>query len=313
MELRHLRALLGVAQYGGFTAAAAALHTVQSNVSAHVAHLETELGVTLVDRSSGALTEAGELVASRGLRVEAELDALTNDLAFLHHQVVGVARVGMISTTARWLLPPLFKLVKQRHPSLRLEATEGTASGLEPQLAMGRLDLTVGPSSHAPRELDFIPLFDEQLMLVVPVGDPFGELSAVLLEDLRGIPLLLPLPGTSFRDELDAAAAAAGITLEVLAEVDGTRLLASLTFDGHGPAILPATALPAHLRDTWRLVAIKDLGARRVGVLQRRRGLPSVAARAILEMLVELTGPDADLPYGLSSFPRPQSAPTRRR
>jgi DNA-binding transcriptional LysR family regulator len=304
MNLRQLQALLAVSEFGGFTAAAIAMHTVQSNVSAHVARLETELAVVLVDRSNGALTAAGELVVSRARRIEAELDALSTDVASLHHQVVGVARVGMISTTARWLLPPLLKLAAQRHPSLRVEATEGTASGLEPLLAMGRLDLTVGPSSQSESDLDFVPLFDEQLMLVVPVGDPMAELSAVSLEDLAGLPLLLPLPGTSFRDTLDAAAAAAGTKLEVLAEVDGTRLLASLTFDGHGPAILPATALPQHLRPTWRLVAVKDLGARRVGVLQRRRGLPSVAARATLDLLFELTSSEADLPYGLSSLPR---------
>ena len=39
-----------------FSAAARALYTVQSNVSAHIANLERELGVTLVDRAKGRLT-----------------------------------------------------------------------------------------------------------------------------------------------------------------------------------------------------------------------------------------------------------------
>ena len=66
MELKHLQALLGIADTGSFSAAAASIGTVQSNVSAHVARLERELDVQLVDRASGRLTEEGEVVDRAG-------------------------------------------------------------------------------------------------------------------------------------------------------------------------------------------------------------------------------------------------------
>ena len=53
MEIKQLAALVAVADHGTFSAAAASLHTVQSNVSAHVARLEAEIGATLVDRAAG--------------------------------------------------------------------------------------------------------------------------------------------------------------------------------------------------------------------------------------------------------------------
>ena len=81
MELKHLQALVGIADTGSFSAAADAVGTVQSNVSAHVARLERELDVTLVDRSSGRLTEEGEVVVARARRMLAELDALVSDVA----------------------------------------------------------------------------------------------------------------------------------------------------------------------------------------------------------------------------------------
>ena len=59
MDVRQLSTLVAVADHGTFSAAARALFTVQSNVSAHIARLEKELGVTLVDRQYGELTEAG--------------------------------------------------------------------------------------------------------------------------------------------------------------------------------------------------------------------------------------------------------------
>ena len=78
--------------------------------------------------------------------------------------------------------------------------------------------------------------------------------------------LILPLPGTAFRDELDAVTRPLGITLLPAVEIDGLRLIASLTFEGYGPAILPATAIPSYLRSQFHPVPIEGLPRRRVGV-----------------------------------------------
>ena len=53
MEIRQLEALLAISDHGSFSDAAAALGTVQSNISSRIAKLEAELGTQLVDRSSG--------------------------------------------------------------------------------------------------------------------------------------------------------------------------------------------------------------------------------------------------------------------
>jgi LysR family hydrogen peroxide-inducible transcriptional activator len=105
MDLRQLNALLAVADRGSFSAAARSLHTVQSNVSTHVARLERELGATLIDRATGTLTAEGELVAARARRIQGELDALSSDVASAHDEIAGSVRIGVIGTTARWLVP----------------------------------------------------------------------------------------------------------------------------------------------------------------------------------------------------------------
>lgn len=69
MDIKQLQALLAIADHGSFSAAAKSLLTVQSNVSAHIQRLEGELGVTLVDRHDGSLTDEGEMVAQRARRV----------------------------------------------------------------------------------------------------------------------------------------------------------------------------------------------------------------------------------------------------
>src|SRR5258708_26260438 len=116
MELRPLQALVAVAEHGSFSSAADHLGTVQSNIPAHVARLERELGSTLVDRSAGRLTPEGEVVVSRAYRVLSELDALTADVGALREEVAGTVRAGMIGTTARWLTPMVPAEVSEHHP-----------------------------------------------------------------------------------------------------------------------------------------------------------------------------------------------------
>jgi LysR family hydrogen peroxide-inducible transcriptional activator len=300
MELRHLQALVAVAEHGSFSAAADALGTVQSNVSAHIARLERELKATLVDRSAGQLTAEGEIVVARAYRVVSELEALTADLGALREEVSGFVRAGMIGTTARWLVPPLLAELQAKHPKLRLMVAEGTTTMLEPQLAAGRLDLAVLTLPVAGRDLTFEPLFEEDLVLVVPLDDdPLGGAGRVDITDLGRHELLLPAPGSAFRAEIDAAVKPAGVLLRPRAEVDGVRLIATLTFEGYGPSVLPATAVPPHLRPRFRLVAVDGLPNRRVGLALRSRGLPSAPTRAVLEALRRLVARPDHLPEGL--------------
>lgn len=303
MDLRQLSALVAIADHGSFSAAADALSTVQSNVSAHVKKLEEELNAVLVDRSTGALTEAGALVVARARRARNELDALISDVLALHHEVSGTVRMGIIGTTARWLVPRLLQAVPERFPLLRPVFIESTTTTLDNQLASGQVDLAVLNLPHHSSDISLTPLFEEELLFVAGRDHPLARRNEIGISELAGVPLLLPCQGTAFRQELDDAARPRGVELQARAELDGTRLIASLVFDGYGPAILPATAVPGYLRPHWAMVHVRELPPRVVGVAQRDRSLPSAATRALLEVLRSVVTAPERLPKGLTALP----------
>jgi len=316
MDLRHLQALVGIAETGSFSAAAAALGTVQSNVSAHVARLERELEVPLVDRSSGRLTEEGEVVVARARRMFAELDAMVADVTAMRHDVRGRVRLGMIGTAGRWLVPRLFAALRVGHPQIQLTVTDGTNTTLETQLVSGQLDLAVVTLPVLSDELTASPLFDEDLVLVAPQSHPLARREGTLtLDAVAEVDLILPAPGTALRDEMDAAAAAAGVQLRPAMELDGLRMIASLTFDGHGPSILPATAVPPHLRTQFRLLPVAGLPPRRVGIALRLRGAPSAPTRVVIDFLHAAVEDHGGAPTGLhraAGAPASPPSPGRR-
>ncbi|HVX17817.1 MAG TPA: LysR family transcriptional regulator [Acidimicrobiales bacterium] len=286
MDLRQLAALTAVADHGSFSAAARALHTVQSNVSTHIARLEKELRASLVDRATGTLTEVGEIVVARARIVQAELDALAADVASAFDEISGTVRFGIISTTGRWLAPLLLETMDAAHPNVRMVLVDASTTSLLPQVASGALDLALVNLPVDDPDLVTEPLFDEDRMLVCPRDHPLHGREHLTLGDLAEFPLILEPPGTSFRDELDIEAARAGVTLQPLAEVDGMRLVASLTFEGVGPSVLPASAFRPDAA-VWS-ASLEDVAPRSAGIVQRRRAILSAPARALREVLVRV-------------------------
>jgi len=288
IELRQLAALLAVGEHGGFSAAAKALYTVQSNVSAHVQHLERELGVTLVDRGRGVLTPAGEVVAERARRIQHELEAIKVDVLALAGEVSGEVRIGVISTVARWLVPAVLSVSQNVHSRVRIIVVEASTVSLLPQVASGRLDLAIVNLPVADADLATDMLFSERQVLVVPSEHPLAQDGPLPFSALEDVPLLLPGPSSSARQELEEEARLAGVHLTAQAEIDGQQLIATLAFQGYGPAILPATAVASWIEGPWRQVTVEGLPRRSVGIVRRRRGLPSAPARAITDIVVEV-------------------------
>jgi molybdate transport repressor ModE-like protein len=285
MEVRQLSALVAIADHGTFSAAARALFTVQSNVSSHVARLERELGTTLVDRTQGGLTEDGQRVVERARRILHEIDEITSDVARVDGQVVGDVRVGVLSTTARWLLPCLLTALDARHPNVRAIVSEGSTSVLIPSLLAGRFSAAI---IHLPvdnPELVIEPLFAEDLVLVAHGDHPLAERTELPLVEVAAHRLLLPPAGSALRRVLDRAAGAVGAQLRAQAEIDGVRLLASLAADGHGAAIVPATAVPFDVAGRVAVIRVPELPPRVVALAHQRRPTPSAPTRALFEVL----------------------------
>ena len=285
MDRKQLRAFVAVAEQRSFSAGARVLGTVQSNVSAHVARLEKQLGVLLIDRSTNELTDEGRVVLERARRIEGEFEALDADVASLRDVVSGSVRLGAIGTTARWLVAPLLDAVTAQYPEIRVIVLDATTTSLVPNLASGAVDLAIVNLPVDETDLLVEPLFDEDRILIVPDGHPLADHDSVTLSELSRHELLLEARGTAFRDVLDQAAAAEGVVLHPKAELDGMRLLASLVFSGFGAGVVPASAIPPNVEATWRRIPVEGVPGRSVGLARRRRGLPTAAQRVVAEQI----------------------------
>lgn len=294
MERKQLRAFVAVAEHRSFSAGARALGTVQSNVSAHIARLERDLGILLIDRATNEPTDEGRAVLERARRIEAEFEALDADVVSMRDVVSGSVRLGAIGTTARWLVAPLLTSVTQDYPEIHVVVLDATTSSLVLNLVSGTIDLAIVNLPVDASDLIVEPLFDEDRILIVPAGHALYDHERVSLQELAAHELLLEAKGTAFRDVLDQAARAQGVELRPKAELDGMRLLASLVFAGFGAGVVPASAIPPTLDGTWRRIPVDGVPGRSVGLARRRRGLLTAAQRVVADQIRRTIAAGAD-------------------
>ena len=176
MDLRQLAALVAVDDHGSFSAAARALYTVQSNVSAHIAHLERELGVTLVDRAKGRLTPGGRRGRGPG---PADPARAGGPHGRRHLDGPGGRRRGPPRRDRHH--GPLAGPAAARPPctpptrKVQVIILEASTTSLVPQLVTGELDLAVVNLPVDDPEIDTAPLFEEELVLLATRGEPAGR------------------------------------------------------------------------------------------------------------------------------------------
>ena len=299
MEIRHLDTLLAIAEEGSFTAAADRLATVQSNVSDQIRQLERELGVPLLVRGRGGAvpTEFGDVVLERARRVRRELQAMSDDLTMLRGLQAGHASLGVVGTASRWLVPALAAELRQRASGVALRVNEAASERLFAEVLTGELAQAVITEPATDRRLTVEHLLEEDLLGLVAADGPDPGREPVSLARFAELTLVLPPSDNPLRREVEAAAAAGGVTLRVPIEIEGIRLIADMVAAGVGASVLPRTAIPPELGNLRR-VRLADVPPRRLGLVRARDVRLSLADQAVRATVLDLVGRFGELAVG---------------
>lgn len=242
MQLKSLQLFMAVAETGSFVAAAERLHTVQSNVTAHIKKLEEELGAQLFHRVGCArLTTAGLALLEYAERMlDAHDEALSlfrsDDTAF------GRLRIGAMETTTALRLPPILAAYHAAHPEVDIQLKTGPTAELVEWLMAGKVDCVfiAGPLEH--RRYHQLKVFSEQLVLVGP--EPMSAMPAS--EELLTSTFLAFRQGCSYRQRIELLLASHGVNAARIFEFGTLDAMLGCVSAGMGYAVLPRVIVEAH-------------------------------------------------------------------
>jgi LysR family transcriptional regulator, hydrogen peroxide-inducible genes activator len=190
LNLQLLEHFVVLARTRNFTRAAEELHLSQSALSRAIQRLEEQLGQPLVERKPREvqLTHLGELLLERAkhlLQLTADTFAELSEAGRK-----GRVRLGAIPTIAPYLLPELLSRFAKAQPEISILVQEDTTDALIKQCSHGQLDLCILSLPISAKNLEVQALFEEELLLVLPVGHPLSQAKSVPIEALNGFPFV---------------------------------------------------------------------------------------------------------------------------
>jgi LysR family hydrogen peroxide-inducible transcriptional activator len=193
-------------------------------------------------------------LAVRAKAVLAEVGALMEEAEAVRAPFTGALRLGVIPTVAPYLLPTVLRLVHDRYPHLDLQVHEEQTASLVDGLTGGRLDLLLLAVPLGVPGVAELPLFDEDFVLVTPLGHGLGGREGIPRQALRELNLLLLDEGHCLRDQaLDICREAGREDVPVTTTAAGLSTLLQLVAGGLGVTLLPRTALKVEASRSGRL------------------------------------------------------------
>ncbi|MBT9495920.1 MAG: LysR family transcriptional regulator [Zoogloea sp.] len=236
--------LIALAREKHFGRAAEACHVSASTQSAAIRDIESELGVTVVERGQqfSGLTPEGERVLECARQLAARAEDLRQELAQMQDGLCGRLRLGVIPTglTAVATLTAAFA---RRHPLVDIEVLSMSTQQILGGLRSFELDGGIAYLESTANDLAAVPLWCENHVLLTPRDGPFEGRDCVTWHEAARIPLCLLTANMHNRQTIDSVFASLGEQPRPTLETDSIVSILAHVSAGHWSSIVPRAVL----------------------------------------------------------------------
>lgn len=287
MDFRTLRYFVEIVEQGSMKRASETLFIAQPALSQQMRKLETDLGVTLLERSVRGVvpTEAGRELLQRARQILDQVRDARHAVQAGSAEPQGSVVLGLPSSVSAVLSVPLVLEMRATLPGVSLRVVDGTSGYVLEWLRAGHIDMGILHGEQRASDVAAEPLFDEALYLIeAPVGK---RRRSVPFSELGDMDLILPGRHHGLRDMLERIARENGVRLSPVVEIDAFMQMKELAALGVGRTVLSLAAVSEEVeRGELRAVALSAPRVERRMFLARARARPvSNAASATMELL----------------------------
>ena len=293
LELRHLLALVAVAEMGTFSGAAEQLGYTQSAVSQQIGTLERIVGTPLFERPGGRrpvrLTAAGEMLLSHSRAVLARVSSAAADLRALAAGEQGELRVGTLPSIGTKVLPRLVGTFRAAWPGIEIVLREsGDSADLIRAVEAGDVDVTfIEIGQHETGPLEVRPLLDDPMVFVAPASAPEAGQRVVSIADIANLPMI-GTRNAGCRQIIDDAFRQAPVSPTYVFRSDDNPTIQGLIGSGLAYAVLPLLTVDENDANVTVIPIRPEPPPRRLGIAWHPERRPPPALRPFVEAAAEI-------------------------
>ena len=291
---RELEIFCKVVELGSFSKAADAVFLVQASVSEMIASLEKKVGTRLLDRMGRKVipTAAGELLHKHATLILDMKETAQLEMEKFLGLEQGDISIGGSTIPGEYILPALISKFKKkfRHISVQLKISD--SKEIEKHVLAGQLELGIIGSKSTHPNIISRQLWEDELVLAVPVNHPFAGRKSVSLNELVDMPFILREQGSGtlkiLEDYLGNSDQDGTHTFQVVARFGSSTAVKEGIKSGLGLSILSIRAIETDLK-AGRVSAlkIKDLPiSRNFFLIRNKLRIASPSCQALLHYLL---------------------------
>jgi DNA-binding transcriptional LysR family regulator len=293
LELRHLLALVAVAEAGNFSRAAEHLGYTQSAVSQQIGALERIVGVPLFERPGGRrpvrLTVAGEMLLTHARAVLVRVSSAAADLRALGSGERGELRVGTLPSVGTKILPRLLGTFRAEWPGIEIVLRESRDSAdLIRAVETGDVDVTlIEIGQHETGPLEVRLLLDDPMVFVAPTAAPEAGRGVVSIADIAHLPMI----GTcnaGCRQIIDDAFRQAPVSPTYVFRSDDNPTIQGLIGSGLAYAVLPLLTVNENDPNVAVIPIWPEPPPRRLGIAWHPARTPPLALLPFVEAAADV-------------------------
>lgn len=242
MNFNHLMYFRTLAKFEHYTKAAEDLEISQPTLSNAISSLERELGTSLFEKQGRniALTRHGKIYLDYVSKALETLNAGKNELTRLNCAQKGHVSLAFISTVGSFLVPKIISrfLKVPENANISFSCNEGNTRELLKLLKEGRYDLVICSKRDGESSLDFIPLYEQKIVMLMPHGHPMTRKNRISLGDAAAYPFIMHTHDSGMRAVADILFEKAGFRPNISCEVEEDHTIAGLVEAGLGIALV---------------------------------------------------------------------------
>lgn len=283
MTLEDLRILVAACEAGSMSSLARGLQRTQSSVSQHIARLEAELGIRLLERHARGVqpTAAGKILKDFAMEGLDAIEIGLQRIRALQHGESDTLTITTGGTTVRHFMSNAVVRFRKEHPkvNLRFLPANSTRRCFE-ILRLSQADLGFVTTGEPARGISERTIARQRMFLLTAKSDPLAKRRKLQLKDLQSIRYLGLAGGTTHHSAIEQAALERGVHLRpevTFDDFDTAKIFVELEL---GQAIVPAMhAYNFEKSGSVTAIAITDLPSVSIGWAYRHWQHLSPAAR----------------------------------
>ena len=293
MTLTQLEYIIALDTHRHFVLASEKCFVTQPTLSMQIQKLEEELGVKIFDRTKQPVipTEMGASIIAQARIALREAKMIQQIIDDQKDATTGELRIGIIPTLAPYLLPPLFKQMREKYPQLNLIIKETITEEIVHELKNNRLDcgLVVTPLQDSSIKEDV--LFYEELFVYVSKKNALYDKKYVLATEINPDQLWLLEEGHCFRSQiLNLCELRRSADFHFKYETGNIETLKRMVDKSDGITILPELAVMEFTKQEMKLVKqLKEPSpAREVSLVTHRDHLKTKLIKLLKEEILSI-------------------------